>query len=154
MESTKPLVVITGISGYLGSQVCRSFLADGSYRIRGTVRDKNNAKKMEPLKKAFGEVGFNSIEFVECDLLKPASLEKAIEGCDFLVHTASPISLKIPKDEMELIRPAVEGTLTALRAAHKNRIKRVVVTSSVAAIMMHTNETSKPLYTEQDWSDE
>jgi nucleoside-diphosphate-sugar epimerase len=55
MESSRPVVVITGVSGYLGSHVCMSFLKDGGFTVRGTVRDTKNAKKIEPLKKAFGE---------------------------------------------------------------------------------------------------
>ena len=62
-------------------------------------------------------------------------MEKAIEGCTFVVHTASPFPEAIPKDENVLIKPAVEGTLTVMRAALKNKVKRVVITSSVAAIM-------------------
>ena len=54
MEGAKPLVVITGISGYVGSQVCLSFLKHGGFRVRGTVRSTKNPAKMEPLIKAFG----------------------------------------------------------------------------------------------------
>ena len=56
MESSiKPLVVITGISGFIGSQVCKAFLEDGTYRVRGTVRDTKNEKKIQPLRDAFGD---------------------------------------------------------------------------------------------------
>ena len=54
VENTKPIVVITGVSGYLGSQVALTFLKDGSYNVRGTVRDTKNPVKIEPLRKAFG----------------------------------------------------------------------------------------------------
>ena len=64
----KEIVVITGISGYVGSQVCLSFLKDGTYAVRGTVRSKTNAAKIEPLKQAFGEY-FDQLELVEADLL-------------------------------------------------------------------------------------
>ena len=101
--------------------------------MRGTVRDTKNEKKLAPLKKAFGEL-YNDLELVEADLLKPESLESAIKGCDYLVHTASPFPLVNPRDEQLVIRPAVEGTLSALKAAHQAKVKRVVVTSSVAAI--------------------
>jgi nucleoside-diphosphate-sugar epimerase len=53
--SAKPVVLITGVSGYIGSQVCQYFLKDGGFTVRGTVRDKDNETKIEPLKKAFGE---------------------------------------------------------------------------------------------------
>ena len=75
VESTsKPKVVITGISGYLGSYVCHTFLQDGRFQIRGTVRDPNNEQKVEPLKKAFGDK-FSELELFPADLLKPESLE-------------------------------------------------------------------------------
>jgi len=89
---------------------------------------------------------------VEADLLNAESLDKAIEGMDFVVHTASPFPGEKPKDENVIIKPAVEGTMAVVRAVHKYKVKRVVITSSVAAIMFQTDETSKDLYNENDWS--
>jgi dihydroflavonol-4-reductase len=134
VESSRKKVVITGITGFLGSHVCDYFLKDGTYDVRGTVRDKTNEKKLAPIRKAFGE-NFNKLELVEADLLKPETLDAAIAGCDYVVHTASPFPIEKPKDENILIKPAVEGTMAAVRAAHKHKVKRVVITSSVAAIM-------------------
>lgn len=76
-SSSKKKVVITGISGYLGSYVCDTFLRDGGFQVRGTVRDTKNEKKIAPLKKAFGDM-FNELELVEADLLNAESLEKAV----------------------------------------------------------------------------
>ncbi|CDW84060.1 nad-dependent epimerase dehydratase [Stylonychia lemnae] len=151
MESSKKNVVITGISGFLGSYVCKIFLESGKYHVRGTVRDKHNEKKIAPLRKAFGDL-FNELELVEADLMNDQSLDQAIQGMDFVVHTASPFPGEQPKDENEIIKPAVEGTMTVVRAAHKYRVKRLVITSSIAAIMMQTEETQKEFYTETDWS--
>lgn len=134
VESSKSKVVITGITGFLGSHVCDVFLKDGGFEVRGTVRDKKNEKKIAPIRKAFGEENFEKLELFEADLLKPETLDSAIEGMTFVVHTASPFPLESPKDENVLIRPAVEGTLAVMRAAHKHKVKRVVITSSVAAI--------------------
>ena len=64
----KPVVTITGVTGYLGSYCCLLFLQDGGYRVRGTVRNKNNKEKIDPLKLAFGDL-FNQLELVEADLL-------------------------------------------------------------------------------------
>ena len=152
MVESKPKVVITGISGFLGSQVTAYFLRDGAYAVRGTVRDTKNEKKLAPLRKAFGE-DFARIELVEADLLKPESLDQAIAGCQYVVHTASPFPIEKPKDESVLVRPAVEGTLAVMRAAHKHGVRRVVVTSSVAAVMCQKPENSKEVYDESDWSD-
>lgn len=56
VDSSKPIVLITGVSGYLGSHVAYSFLKDGTYTVKGTVRSTKNPAKIEPLKKAFGEL--------------------------------------------------------------------------------------------------
>ncbi|CDW91338.1 nad dependent epimerase dehydratase [Stylonychia lemnae] len=151
MESSRKKVVITGISGFLGSQVCKTFLESGKYHVRGTVRDKNNEKKIGPLRKAFGSL-FNDLELVEADLMNAQSLDSAIQGMDFVIHTASPFPGEKPKDENEIIKPAVEGTMAVVRAVHKYKVKRVVITSSVASIMFQTEETKKDIYTEADWS--
>ena len=95
VESSKPKVVITGITGFLGSYVCDYFLKDGGYNVRGTVRDKNNEKKIAPVRKAFGE-NFSKLELVDADLLKPETLDAAIAGQDYVVHTASPFVLESP----------------------------------------------------------
>jgi dihydroflavonol-4-reductase len=79
VESSKSKVVITGITGFLGSHVCDVYLKDGSFHVRGTVRDKKNEKKIDPIRKAFGE-NFDKLELFEADLLKPETLDAAIEG--------------------------------------------------------------------------
>lgn len=153
MEIIKSKVLITGINGYLGSQVCHLFLKDGGFSVRGTVRDPTNQAKLAPLKKAYGEELFSQIELVAADLLDAESLDRAIEGCDYVVHTASPLPIKMPEDDMELITPAVEGTLAVMRAALKHKVKRVVVTSSGLTVTLHKEENQKERYNEEDWSD-
>lgn len=85
------------------------------------------------MKKAFGD-RYEDLELVEADLLDEASMMKASEGCTFLIHTASPFPLIAPKTEDELIKPAVQGALGALKGAVKNGVKRVVMTSSTGAV--------------------
>jgi nucleoside-diphosphate-sugar epimerase len=154
VESTKPTVLITGVSGYLGSHVALEFLKDGTYTVKGTVRDTKNLSKIEPLRKAFGE-HFELLTLVEADLNSKDSLLAAIKGADFVVHTASPFPLQPPKTEEELINPAVNGTLAVMEACHINKIKRVVITSSIAAIMYCKSETrpKNGVYNETNWSD-
>ena len=77
----KPVVLITGISGYLGAHVCFHFLKDGNFKVRGTVRSLSRRSKIDPLKKAFGDYFFSELEIVEADLLDEASLVKAAKGC-------------------------------------------------------------------------
>lgn len=148
------MVLITGVSGFLGSHVTNQFLKDGGYEVRGTVRNASDAKKIDPLKKAFGK-NFANLTLVEVDLLKPDSMIKAIKGADYVVHIASPCPIVIPKDDMELIKPAVEGTLAVMKGCHLHKVKRVVITSSTAAIKeckpqdMPRNRT----FNESNWSD-
>ena len=129
----KPIVTITGISGYVGAQTCLYFLKNGSFKVRGTVRSTKNPSKIDPLRKAFGEY-FDQLELVEADLCDENSMIKAMEGSTYIVHTASPFPIEKPSDENVLIKPAVEGTLAVMKAARLNKVKRVVVTSSIVAI--------------------
>ena len=152
MEANKPIVVITGVSGYVGSQVCMSFLKHGGFKVRGTVRSTKNPAKIEPLKKAFGEDLFKDLELVEADLMNEASIIDACEGCKYVVHTASPFPVKQPKNEDELIKPAVDGTLAAMKGALKHKCTRVVITSSIAAIYKSTDK-KKSHFTDEDWTD-
>ena len=78
-----------------------------------------------------------NLEFCKLDLLEDDGWEDAMWDCDYLMHVASPFVIEDPKDENELIKPAKEGTLRALNAAKKAGIKRVVLTSSVAAVNSH-----------------
>lgn len=77
---------------------------------------------------------------------------KAIEGSTYIVHTASPFPIEKPKDEFVLIKPAVEGTLAVMKAAQLNKVKRVVITSSVAAIYKPSN-SGQTKFSEKDWTD-
>jgi len=134
-----PLVTVTGVSGFLGSMVCLYLLKDGSYKVRGTVRSVNNPKKIQPLKDAFGEY-FSQLELVEADLGNETSLSNAIQGSTYVVHTASPFPLANPKNESEVITPAVEGTLSVCRACKTHKVKRLVITAS----LLTSTEEKKP----------
>lgn len=147
----KQTVVITGVSGFIGSQICKHFLENGQFKVRGTVRNTKKPEKIEPLKEAFGEL-FDQLELVEADLGKPESIHKACEGCTYVVHTASPFVLTDPKDHNEVIKPAVEGTLAAMKGAHMHKCKRLVLTSSVYA-MDHKVNKKQVKFTPADWSD-
>ena len=152
--SAKPLVTITGISGFVGAHVCLLFLKDGSYRVRGTVRSKTNPAKIDPLKKAFGE-HFNSLELAEADLTNEESLASAIEGSTFVVHTASPFSMSAKEED--LVKPAVDGTMAVVRACKTHDVKRCVITSSVAACRMGftMDDPDRPadsVFTEKHWT--
>lgn len=153
LKEERPLVLITGITGYLGSAVAHLFLKDGRFRVRGTVRDLNNKKKLAPVMHYFGNELFNKMELVEASLQDEASLFKAVKGCTYVLHVASPIVITQPKDANVLIKPAVEGTLNICRACHKEKVKRLVMTSSSAAIKDPIITNRNPILTEEDWSE-
>ena len=132
VEGQKPIVTITGISGFIGSRVCLDFLQSEDYHVRGTVRDSKNEAKTAPLRKAFGEY-FNKLELVDADLLNTESVTKAIAGSTYVVHTASPFFF--PENDEDVIKPAVDGTMAVMQACSASGgVKRCVITSSIAAV--------------------
>ena len=144
------LVVVTGISGFLGGHVGLELLKRG-YRVRGSVRDLGRADKVRAaLAQAGGDV--SRLDFVALDLTADAGWAEAMRGARFLQHTASPFVSRMPRDRMELIRPAVEGTRRALEAALASQVERVVLTSSMAASAYgHDRSRSKP-FGPGDWT--
>ena len=94
----------------------------------------------------------DNLEFCELDLMNDAGWDKAMEGCDYVLHVASPFVVKVPKDENELIKPAVDGTLRALKAAKKAGVKRVVLTSSTVA--MHGGQTGLIKINQDSWTNQ
>ena len=79
------------------------------------------------------------------------SIDKAIEGADFVVHTASPFPPAVPKNENEIIEPAVNGTKAVMEACHKHKVKWVVITSSVVAVFDPERATTQDIFNESDW---
>ncbi|MEI6411575.1 MAG: aldehyde reductase [Bacteroidota bacterium] len=125
-------VLVTGISGFVG-QHCAAELLKKGYAVRGSVRSLSKTEEVvNGITKEIDPKG--NLEFCELDLMKDAGWDKAMEGCDYVLHIASPFVVKVPKNENDLIKPAVEGTLRALKAAQKAGIKRVVLTSSTVAM--------------------
>ena len=125
-------VLVTGISGFVG-QHCAVELLKKGYAVKGSVRSLSRTDEVvNGIKKEIDPKG--NLEFCELNLMKDAGWDEAMEGCDYVLHIASPFVIKVPKDENELIKPAVEGTLRALKAAKKAGVKRVVLTSSMVAM--------------------
>lgn len=130
-------VLVTGISGYVG-QHCAAELLKNGYAVRGSVRSLSRTDEVtKGIQTAVDPKG--NLEFCELNLMEDAGWSEAMNGCDYVLHVASPYVAKVPKDENELIKPAVEGTLRALKAAKKAGIKRVVLTSSMVAMMGDAN---------------
>jgi dihydroflavonol-4-reductase len=129
-------VLLTGAGGYIGKHVALQLLNKG-YAVRASVRDLKRSQEIKDALRPHLVSGIDiesALTFVVLDLNKDAGWNEALAGIDVLMHTASPFPIASPQDENELIRPAVEGTLRAMRAAKSAGVKRVVLTSSVAAI--------------------
>ncbi|HEY6790900.1 MAG TPA: NAD-dependent epimerase/dehydratase family protein [Trebonia sp.] len=143
-QGTRGRVLVTGATGYAAGFCIRDLLAHG-YAVRGTVRNLNtsNVEHLRPL----GE-----IELAQVTLDDDAGWAEAVEGCDYVLHVASPIPFKAPKHEDELIRPAVGGTTRVLRAAAKAGVRRVVCTSSLDAVTQNS-ATADRVRADDDWSD-
>lgn len=140
-------VLITGITGYIGQHVAAELLRQG-YEVVGTFRSRSKA---EATQTALAKVtNTDRLSFVEVDLLSDEGWDKAMEGCAFVMHIASPFMLKEPKDENEMIAPAVEGTKRVIAFAQGNGVKRIVLTSSTFAIVAGKQSGH---YGPTDWSD-
>lgn len=150
-----PTALITGSSGYIAKHTVQRFLNAG-YHVRGSVRRLDRGEEVRAAVRPglHADVDLDAaLEFVALDLGSDDGWNEALEGVDVLVHTASPFPIAQPDDEDELIRPAVDGTLRALRAAHANGVNRVILTSSSAAICSGLPARPGGTFSEDDWSD-
>jgi len=139
--------LVTGVSGYVGQHVAAELLRQG-YDVVGTVR---SLAKSESTRAALAAVvPVEELSFVEADLLSDRGWDDAMAECTYVLHLASPFVLAEPKDENQLIAPAVDGTQRVLRAAQRAGIQRVVLTSSVVAM---TAGKPSGRYGPDTWSD-
>ena len=148
-------VLLTGASGYIGKHIALQLLNQG-YSVRASVRSlsKSDEVRGAVLPHLIDKTKLDSrLTFVELDLEKDAGWDAALKGVDVLMHTASPCPIASPKDENELIRPAVDGTLRALKAAHNAGVHRVILTSSMAALYGCDLPAGKSEYDETLWTD-
>jgi dihydroflavonol-4-reductase len=124
-------VLVTGGSGYIGGWCVAGLLQQG-YVVRTTVRD---LSKEAAVRASLGKITDpgNRLSFYAANLTADAGWDEAVAGCDYVLHVASPLGVADPKDPNELIVPAREGAKRAVAAAIKAGVKRVVLTSSVAA---------------------
>jgi nucleoside-diphosphate-sugar epimerase len=149
-------VLVTGGSGFLGGWCVAELLRRG-HTVRTTVRDLSregevSAKVQSLADRSSGAAADSRLSFVAANLQDESGWEQAADGCEHVLHVASPFPLVQPKDADELIVPARDGTLRVLRAALKAGASRVVVTSSVAAVGGSAKGSGRPL-DESDWTD-
>ena len=143
-------VLVTGGSGYVASFCIAQLLREGS-QVRTTVRSvAREAGVRSALRKVV--TADDRLNVVVADLNGDTGWREACSGCSGVLHVASPIPARAPKNDDELVRPARDGTLRVLNAARDAGVRRVVMTSSTAAVAYGQGGRSQP-FTEADWSD-
>lgn len=144
-------VLVTGGSGFIASRTILQLLSAG-YDVRTTVRSLSREGDVRAMLQRGGAEPGKRLQFVAADLTSDAGWPAAVSGCEFVLHMASPFPSTVPKDENELIVPARDGALRVLKAARDAGVKRVVLTSSFAAVGYGHPQQSAP-FTEKDWTD-
>lgn len=148
----KTLVVVTGASGFIAKHVIAELLKRG-YAVRGTLRSLDRAQSVRDAVQSQG-ADAHALTFVAADLLQDAGWDEALSGTTLVVHTASPFPVEQPDNPEDVIRPARDGTLRVLSAAQRQKVERVVMTSSTVAVMYTGDRPAGHVYTETDFSDE
>lgn len=150
MIHTHQKVLVTGGTGFVAIHSILQLLNRG-YQVRTTIRSITSKDKIYEMLKNGGITDFSKIEFVEADLTDDKNWLEAMLGCDYVLHIASPIFLRLPKNEDEMIRPAVDGTLRVLKAAREAGVKRVVMTSNFGAVG-YSHKDKNTIITEESWT--
>ncbi len=151
----KQTILVTGATGFIAKHIVLKLLNAG-YVVRGTVRDlSRGAEVVAAVRPHLTDAADldRRLTFVPLDLTRDDGWREAMEGVDAVMHTASPFPLSQPKDEQDLIRPAVDGTLRVVRTAAAAGVNRVILTSSIVAIMYSGSSARTATHTEADWTD-
>ncbi|KAL3686916.1 hypothetical protein R1sor_013225 [Riccia sorocarpa] len=149
-EGDGKTVVVTGANGFVASWVVK-FLLERGYTVRGTVRNPDDTAKVGHL---FGLSGAKErLTLHKADLLAEGAFDEVVQGADGIFHTASPYFIKgITDPEAQLLSPAIKGTLNVLKSASKaSSVKRVVLTSSVAAVTNNDKPKSPEVIVDETW---
>ena len=144
-------ILVTGGSGFIAGH-CLVQLAAAGHRLRTTVRDLSREAQVRATLKAGGAEPDAQLAFFAADLTEDSGWAEAVQGCDYVLHVASPFPANPPKSDDELIVPARDGALRVLRAARDAGVKRVVLTSSFAAVGYGHPPQAAP-FAEKDWTD-
>jgi dihydroflavonol-4-reductase len=144
-------VAVTGATGYIARHVIVQLL-DAGYTVRGTARSASSLAKLKTdlMPRLHDEASIERLSIVAADLLSDTGWAEAVAGCAYVHHVASPIPSSPPKDDNELVTPAKEGTLRVLRASLDAGVARVIVTSSLAAVLYGVDRNKT--FTDADWS--
>ena len=147
MPVTTAPVCVTGATGYVAGAIVKELLENG-YSVRGTTRDPERAWREGYVTGLPGAE--DRLDLVAADLVTPGVFNQIVDGCEYVIHTASPYVTDVADPYGDLVAPAVNGTLSVLNAcAAAGGVKRVVLTSSFAAI---TDEPDGRVWSEEDWN--
>lgn len=149
-------IFLTGASGFIAKHIIVQLLNAG-YNVRGSVRSlKRSDEVLDAVRPHVSNKADleKNLTFAALDLGKDDGWDGVMDGCAALLHTASPFPLQQPKSDDEIIRPAVDGTVRALRAAQASGIDRVVLTSSAVAVMYKDRPGKGSAFNEDDWSED
>jgi dihydroflavonol-4-reductase len=144
-------VLVTGGSGFIGSHSILKLLAAGR-QVRTTIRNLKREADVRAMLREGGAEAEDRLSFIAADLTGDAGWPEAVAGCEYVLHVASPFPETVPKNEDELIVPARQGALRVLRASRDAGVKRVVLTSSFAAIGYGHKPQQTP-FDETSWTD-
>lgn len=143
-------ILVTGGTGFLGMRIISQLLQQG-YHVRTTVRSLDSSSKViEVLQK--NNIDTSHLTFAAADLSKDEGWDDAMKEMDYVLSVASPVFFHVPKNEEEVIRPAIEGIQRILAAAKKADIQRVVMTSNFGAVGF-SNQNKNSITTEEHWTD-
>lgn len=143
-------VLVTGGTGFVGAHSILQLLQKG-YKVRTTVRSMDKKNVVIDALKIGGISSFENLSFIEASLTSDDNWNEAMKGCTYALSVASPVFFSQPKDENEMMRPAVGGILRVLKAARDAGVKRVVMTSNFGAVGF-SNKNPNTETTEADWT--
>ncbi len=152
MAESGETVLVTGGTGFLGGWCAVELLRSG-YTVRTTVRDLRRGDDVRASLAAGGVEPGERLSILAADLGADEGWDEAVTGCDYVLHVASPFPPAQPKDPNELIAPARDGALRVIDASLDAGVRRVVMTSSVAAIRHGRSPSTAEPYNEADWTD-
>ena len=148
--ASPPTVLVTGANGFIASHII-FYLLSSNYKVIGTVRERNSNKNKHLFDLLPSQNHLLSLKVA--DLNDEFVWDKIVEGCDYVIHSASPFPLINPKNPKEIIEPVVKGVRSIMTACIKHKVKKIIYTSSLLTVFGGLNKKSK-MYDESDWCDE
>ncbi|CAI0420734.1 unnamed protein product [Linum tenue] len=149
MSAECGVVCVTGGSGYIASWIIKLLLERG-YTVKTTVRDPDDKTKTQHLLSLDG--ANERLQLYKADLTAEGSFDSAVDGCQAVFHTASPVLFQTSNPQADLIDPAVKGTLNVLKSCAKMpSVKRVVLTSSMASVVCNRKPLSAGVVIDETW---